>query len=57
MKYKVEWLIVGFGVFWLIELLAYFNNDYCKLPLRALLLPFLFWAVGSYIDWAIGGRK
>jgi len=51
MKYHTEWLIIGFGLFWLIELVAFFNGV-CSHPnpLFEYLLPFIMWGCASMLE-------
>ena len=51
MKYKTEWLFVGFAMSWFISVTAIINNHPIKNVDIYMVLPFLMWGVCSLMDY------
>ncbi len=50
MKYNVQWLIFGFGVFWLIHLLAWASGIDPSPKWFANIIPIFCWGVFSLLE-------
>lgn len=58
MKYSIEWLIIGFAVFWIVELLAFIleANSHPE-PFLEFSLPFIMWGVGAMYNFQDKQKK
>ena len=51
MKYNLEWLIFGFAIFWLIELVSFlYGMVNHPQPVLEFGMPLFFWALASFFE-------
>lgn len=58
MKYNLEWLFIGFVVFWIMETLMIFTTD-CEHthPFLEISIPFFLWGICSMLEYQKRGKK
>ncbi len=57
MKYKTEWLFVGFAMSWFISVTAIINGHPIINKDIFMVLPFLMWGIMSLLDYIAGEKQ
>ncbi len=50
-KYKLDYLFVGFIMYWVIDLISFFSGEDVNNKILHIILPFTIWGVMSLLDY------